>query len=261
MSRTCAGEQVDKVMREWLEARRTGQIIMPDPDAKTSCLRPARSTTLREKLEKGMLPAGSQLWSSSAATPVQERLLDLKPSELYSLPSGATPRGVLKEVTAQPTGGATHKRVGQDIQGSARKKTALASPMPWVSPTGQAAVQILQNMLGEQPGSVSAEPSPGASPLVPQGSTLMAPPSSAKRNTCRDDVPDLLSPGTANATELLRQLSKPVDSVSPPSLLPGDDAASVAATGDSGSIAALPEGVTGLPAVVPVATGWQEGCV
>ena len=58
-------------MRSWLAKRLSGQAIQPDPDAKTSCLRPARSSTLREKLENGMLPAGSQLWSSSASQPVR----------------------------------------------------------------------------------------------------------------------------------------------------------------------------------------------
>ena len=48
-------------MRSWLAKRLSGQAIQPDPDAKTSCLRPARSSTLREKLENGMLPAGSSL--------------------------------------------------------------------------------------------------------------------------------------------------------------------------------------------------------
>ena len=211
-------------MREWLHARRAGQVIMPDPDAKTSCLRPARSTTLREKLEKGMLPAGSQLWSSSAATPVQERLLELKTSERYALSDGATPQGALHGDAANSKFGAVQKRDGAVVGLDPRevKKTALASPMPWVSPTGQAAVQILQNMLGEQPGSISG-PRPGVSPVAPSGATLMAPPSSAKRDgTCGDGVPDLLSPGTAHATEILRQLSKPVDTVSPPNLLPAN---------------------------------------
>lgn len=256
------GEQVDKVMREWLEARRAGQVIMPDPDAKTSCLRPARSTTLREKLEKGMLPAGSQLWSSSAATPVQERLLERDTSELHALPDGATPQGVLHGGTARSHGGVAQQRAGEDgaVSSNARKKSALPSPMPWVSPTGQAAVQILQNMLGIQPESARGGPSPGASPLAPSGATLMAPPSSASRDAAcsMDGVPDLLSPGTASATELLRQLSKPVDMVSPPSLLSCDNTLSVASAGSSTStgVAELPPQGQAMPPAI-----WYQGCV
>jgi hypothetical protein len=257
-------DKVDGVMREWLESRRAGQVIMPDPDAKTSCLRPARSTTLREKLEKGMLPAGSQLWSSSAATPVQERLLELKTSEAYLLPDGATPQGALHGGAAKgrkPVAAA--KRAGEDdaVNAIPCKKPALASPMPWVSPTGQAAVHILQNMLGG-PGLVNAGPSPGASPLAPSGVTLMAPPSSAKRDAARSDgVPDLLSPGTANATELLRQLSKPVDTVSPPSLLGGNETnLSVSPGSMGGSSTSASAGQPPPQGAVPTEF-WMQGCV
>lgn len=252
-------------MREWLEARRAGQVIMPDPDAKTSCLRPARSTTLREKLEKGMLPAGSQLWSSSAATPVQERLQELTTSELYALPDGATPQGALHGGAAKGRKpAAASKRAGEygTVNAIPCKKPALASPMPWVSPTGQAAVHILQNMLGG-PGLENAGPSPGVSPLAPSGVTMMAPPSSAKRDTGRSDgVPDLLSPGTANATELLRQLSKPVDSVSPPSLVGGNETLSVSLAGSGGSSASLAASTGPLPPQVAEPTQpWMHGCV
>ena len=54
--------QVDVALRSWLEKRRAGQQTQPDPDAKTSCLRPARASTLREKLrgegEAAALPSG-----------------------------------------------------------------------------------------------------------------------------------------------------------------------------------------------------------
>ena len=268
-------------MRKWLEARRAGQVIMPDPDAKTSCLRPARSTTLREKLEKGMLPAGSQLWSSSAATPVQEKLLELKTSDAHPLLQGATPQGVLHGGAAK-TGGAAQKRGRQGAAGGlssegARKKAALASPMPWVSPTGQAAVQILQNLQMLQGhvgvGAASVGSSPGVSPLAPGGPTLMmAPPSSAKRGSAGagggggggggGGVPDLLSPGTANATELLRQLSKPVDTVSPPALPCNDDTSvSLANSGSDTKVAALPSAAAGpQPAATDQAgLSWQQG--
>ena len=39
---------MDVALRSWLEKRRAGQQTQPDPDAKTSCLRPARASTLRE---------------------------------------------------------------------------------------------------------------------------------------------------------------------------------------------------------------------
>ena len=233
-------------MRTWLEMRRQGQVILPDPDAKTSCLRPARSTTLREKLEKGMLPAGSQMWSSSASTPVQERLMSLEASESHPLPDGATLQGSLYGggVAHAKVGAALKRPRGGGVVGSARKKPA-GSPMPWVSPTGQAAVDILQNMLVGMPGGVEPSPGPGVSPIAPGAGAMMmapstaswsggaptpgaagammmmAPPSSAKRAGPPPEdagVPDLLSPLTLNATELLRQLSKPVDTVSPPAL-------------------------------------------
>lgn len=257
-------------MRTWLQMRRQGQVILPDPDAKTSCLRPARSTTLREKLEKGMLPAGSQMWSSSASTPVQERLLSLETVESHPLPDEASLQGALYG------GGVAHAKVGAalkrsrdggGVQASARKKPA-GSPMPWVSPTGQAAVDILHNMLGGRFGGLP-DPSPGVraggadlaclagpgvSPIAPGHMMMMAPPSSAKRVGLPEDagVADLLSPGTADATELLRQLSKPVDTVSPPAL---PVAAGTSFAGPTPVVGAKP----GTVLVQPTGQSWREG--
>eukprot|EP01050_Picozoa_sp_SAG11_P018132 SAG11_NODE_2695_length_3081_cov_1.330315_1_plen_105_part_10 len=39
-------------MKEWLDARRAGQINVPQPDEPTSVLRPSRATTFREKRHK-----------------------------------------------------------------------------------------------------------------------------------------------------------------------------------------------------------------
>ena len=44
--------KVDSAMREWLNARRSGRVCMPNPDEPTSVLRPSRSTTFAEKRSK-----------------------------------------------------------------------------------------------------------------------------------------------------------------------------------------------------------------
>jgi len=70
-------EKVDEVMRDWLHRRLTGRAMDPEMDEKTSILRPARSTTLREKLQ-GILPGSSQAGGGGAAyngPPVQAELL------------------------------------------------------------------------------------------------------------------------------------------------------------------------------------------
>ena len=59
-------EKVDEVMRDWLHRRLTGRAMDPEMDEKTSILRPARSTTLREKLQ-GILPGSSQAGGGGAA--------------------------------------------------------------------------------------------------------------------------------------------------------------------------------------------------
>ena len=70
-------EKVDEVMRDWLHRRLTGRPMDPEMDEKTSILRPARSTTPREKLQ-GILPGSSQAGGGGAAyngPPVQAELL------------------------------------------------------------------------------------------------------------------------------------------------------------------------------------------
>ena len=60
--------KVDTAMREWLNARRSGRVCMPNPDEPTSVLRPSRSTTFAEKRVKEKRRKDMMMMASAEAS-------------------------------------------------------------------------------------------------------------------------------------------------------------------------------------------------
>ena len=85
--------KVDTAMREWLNARRSGRVCMPNPDEPTSVLRPSRSTTfaekrVKEKRRKDMMMMASAEASGSLGPGALCQLMQLREAAAAAEASG-----------------------------------------------------------------------------------------------------------------------------------------------------------------------------